>query len=865
MKNTMKKIMRRSTAVLLAAVVMSVTPLSDLRPTAVESSEKNAVKAAETNDGKYISDIKLAMGEPAKIAVGEVNELEKHGYDVLMKNWDPSTKDGKVCANLNEGAGTMSYLKEGPNDKYVYLCYKTTDNPDEAITDMAVMNMNGGYSIEDYNALYKEYMNKKIIPFVESFVETLKEYRLNLKKSKSSPGFIRADYIRQMLNKLIDDDTGKPLGDLLRNQTKFEMGDKAYNKLSEENKKTHADIVTILAQANGQATLTLETLLTKAADASDDTWIDRLGDTTYEELSAAFDKENEDKAWGPEDLEQALDREYEDNAKKLLGDYDSENNQYMNWDSFRKQALEYDKIQESIEEQINNTSKKVEEIEKNDDVESMTLETEEDYIKVETYINEVDEVKKENAEQAIDLQTITVCDYLDSITYGKEGKTLLDFFKQDSSAVSGKNIKNLYPIVDALSAGQIAGLEFLSLIDLFSMAIADTDLEMGDENEESNKKLYEQAYELVKDLKETSIYEKVNRGIYDEGAVAITGKAQRQKASAAELENDDSYHMGKLPILLWSMTAAYAVATAVTVGIYARFAKGVKINFINVTRDEANQSVIKAEAMWNKSKLLKATELSTPDAYIEGQVKPGEAYVELGPTKLFKALTVGMALVTVVLILASATVTILDAAKYYNADFRKIPKFMVDEVDVTDKNGELIKNQTAYYQVVETSRANGPSEVEKKNYKAMGVFGDLNGDIGKQWLALYTVKYTEGRPILTNSLLYQYDSESVPKGYSTGIHEFGSTAACNLNNPNYLYEKSLLSKAKPPVIKLFYKTEAKTVTELLEAKLKGGKAGNTGSLFTKGYGIVIGGGILFVFLVGFAAVYGRRRRKAIEK
>ncbi len=95
------------------------------------------------------------------------------------------------------------------------------------------------------------------------------------------------------------------------------MRETEYNKLSETDKKKHADIVTILSQANGQATLTLETLLTRASDASTDTWIDRLGDTTYEKLSESFRDENEDKDWGPKDLEEALDKEYEDNAKRL--------------------------------------------------------------------------------------------------------------------------------------------------------------------------------------------------------------------------------------------------------------------------------------------------------------------------------------------------------------------------------------------------------------------------------------------------------------------------------------------------------------------------------------------------------------------
>ncbi|MEG0546530.1 MAG: hypothetical protein RR552_05005, partial [Oscillospiraceae bacterium] len=38
----------------------------------------------------------------------------------------------------------------------LYLGYKTTTDPNEAITDISVMNMNGGYSFSEYEKLVKE-------------------------------------------------------------------------------------------------------------------------------------------------------------------------------------------------------------------------------------------------------------------------------------------------------------------------------------------------------------------------------------------------------------------------------------------------------------------------------------------------------------------------------------------------------------------------------------------------------------------------------------------------------------------------------------------------------------------------------------
>jgi hypothetical protein len=120
-------------------------------------------------------------------------------------------------------------------------------------------------------------MGTEIKPFVENFMATIREYRENYNKPEKTVNHKKADMVRQMLNKFIDDDTdGQPVGDLLLNETKYELGDKAYNALSDSEKKKHADLITLLMQGNVTAIATIETLLVKAADSSDDTWIDRF-------------------------------------------------------------------------------------------------------------------------------------------------------------------------------------------------------------------------------------------------------------------------------------------------------------------------------------------------------------------------------------------------------------------------------------------------------------------------------------------------------------------------------------------------------------------------------------------------------------
>ena len=190
----MKKLL---TAITSAVLCMTMLILA---PTQVVAS------AAENEQKKYISEVKVGMGETSDQAS---KELLAEGYTILKD-------DNGNYADLNEDAGSKSALKEGPNQKIVYLGYKTTADASDAITDLAVMNMDGGYSYDDYEKLMQTHMETQIKPFVGRFIATLREYRENLQKPQDSANYKRANYYKAQLNKLTDDDTGgKPLATCL--------------------------------------------------------------------------------------------------------------------------------------------------------------------------------------------------------------------------------------------------------------------------------------------------------------------------------------------------------------------------------------------------------------------------------------------------------------------------------------------------------------------------------------------------------------------------------------------------------------------------------------------------------------------------
>ncbi|MBO6108516.1 MAG: hypothetical protein J6P16_03820 [Eubacterium sp.] len=770
----MNSMIKRILAVAMSFVILSVTPLCDAAPKPDTIVLPKVARAAENDKGgKYIKEVRVGMGATDDEAK---KELEAEGFTILKD-------DSGNNADLNKDAGTGSKLKKGARDKIVYLGYKTTSDEKQAITDLAVMNMNGGYSIEEYNLLMERTMDSEIKPFIDRFISTLEEYRTNHNKPKASLNYKRSEYMRKMLNRLTDDDTGKPMGDLLLEKTKYEMGDSAYNALSDDEKKNHADILTILMQANGQAVLTMETLLTKAADTEDNTWVDRFASTTLEDLEERIQSEKTGLT-SQSDVYNELDKKYNDTAKALL----------EKWKLFNDEVINYEDTADELEATEEDIDKKVEEINKIDTDNSSEEEQ-----------NKIIETGKELFGRAYETRTVQICKYLDTVNY--DGGTLLDFFSRDYSEVSGSDgIRSLYPIVDALSAGQIAGLEFLSFDDLFSLAMAD---------EDTYKDV--QDYMGKADIDSASIYEGVDREVYEKGGVALTSDALREKASSGEKEG---YNMSALPAVLWVGTVFSIMASATVLAKYGSVFLGYE----------------KVEIAGERSGEL-ISEISVP--------KYGWA------SSFTQKLFIGLSVLVVIMTALSLTMTILDIMDYYNVDFATIPNIMVDAADITAENskGETIlkkhRKTSVYYRAVRCNRTEGSTDIEKKNYEAMEDKADLNGDIGRQWLALYSVRYEDGYPILADSLKYSYQDDKLPSGYETGIHEFGSVSACNLNKKAYLFNSSA------PSIYVHYKTEEKTVTELSTA----------GSMFSTG-SVVLGGGVGMVIGALLATLVMRRRRKA---
>ena len=132
---------------------------------------------------EYIKELRLSTASTEEAAK---QWLFDNGYTVLGTNLNKDTKKDPV-----------------------FLGYKTTYDPNEAITDMSVMQMDGGYSFSEYTEALKE-QQAEIEEMLNSFVVVIEEYVANFKAGNKN-----AIAAYDMMNRFVEDDSGKPLGEFL--------------------------------------------------------------------------------------------------------------------------------------------------------------------------------------------------------------------------------------------------------------------------------------------------------------------------------------------------------------------------------------------------------------------------------------------------------------------------------------------------------------------------------------------------------------------------------------------------------------------------------------------------------------------------
>jgi len=222
----MKKFMKAFLATFLAVLIASTVSLRTLA----------------LSQKKYISEMVIETGKSADEAK---SKLEKAGYTILDKNISNTENDDETYG-------------------YMYVGYKTTSNADEAITDIRLMHMGGGYSYAEYEKIIKEKTNE-IDKIMSGLTSAVKEFRINYENKRQA-----AVVAYDILNQLKEDDSGVLLGDYFLDTS-----------------KKQSDYTKVFLQCSAAVLVTVENALAIASSATYDRGILRVSNLDKEDFIGA--------------------------------------------------------------------------------------------------------------------------------------------------------------------------------------------------------------------------------------------------------------------------------------------------------------------------------------------------------------------------------------------------------------------------------------------------------------------------------------------------------------------------------------------------------------------------------------------------
>ena len=560
--------------------------------------------------------------------------------------YEDSIEDAKAAI-----AGTDWKLYEqdlNPNadavfDDGVYLIYKTSTNVEDAITDLRVMDMYGGYSTGNYkNQL--EASRKAYLKMVKYIRTAAAEF-----KALFEAGDEMAKIAYRQMNYYRDADTKMLMGDFMLNIPSDEA------------------LVTVMMEGNMYVVTNLVSLLAIGiSGASGETLATRI-DAMYQIKDTLTDIDYYDKA-------NLFSTEFSELAAAVK--------------RYNALSSEYDLTDEDM--------------------------TEEEYEFL--------------------MQYVVIAGMLEQIPYGDE--TLKDFLTKD-----GWELKDLYPVVAALSEGQLA---------LSEMGVFTTVLQYSAPSkpiEELYATLEEVEAEMTDadgNIKVFDVYAGVDRSIFD-GNFAFTTAAERQQALTGKEWTYD-YYLSEVaeenvPKTAMLAMAASGLATLVAVPVTIRIT-----------------SILASKAVLRFGVDVGRRTLSAKIWYFLTGGEIGYTPVS-GAAKYFYAAGIGL------LVAAVGVYYISVWHGYYNPDYTPIPNNMVD-VKETDIGDKYIKYTAA--KVFEDGK------LSEKN-------ADFNAYEGREWNALYYTKDANAGKCLTPKFVYSETSSTIARRHQ-GISMFGETEAFNLNS-----------------------------------------------------------------------------------
>ncbi len=678
----LKKSLRACVTVILALTICATTCINAFAASAKAS---------------YISDIVLCSAASSKEAE---TKLREQSYKLLTSD------------SLN------NYLPEG-----MYLGYKSTANPDEAITDISAMNMNGRYSFSDYEVLLEK-MKEDVSATVKGLIPMITSYRENY-----NSGAAVAREVHHILNVYYEDDSGKKMGDYLLT---CDLDDTT-------------DITKVFMQSNSAFIVNIQQLLFLAGESdADRAWIEKMASEDPEVLIDMY----MDSYPTPNRAYRALAADYGDIADTMS----------LTWNNF------YENLSKVKSEYFVENGGVLEFNEKAADAKAEALSKESSSEIGENLTNEqFTEAVDQNAKAAevFDCASdIALIDYLGGIEYG-DG-TMLTFFMRDIDEVDETELYTLaYFMGDSLAA-QIANVGVQQVV---SRTVLDGD--------KTTKESFSTINACIDGAELISMYDGVDRSLFENG-VALTGATVSKYTSSGKDWSEGLFGRIFQPggEFKWSDYFTFYIAP-----MLGSFILWFGTHIGNVLLDgavskmtvAANADVLTKKAAALGYELIYEAPVYERTGSVFGFLAFGKGSLS-SQSMAFRVLRffkIGFFFLTAVLTVVSIVmlfVTIFSSDETGPAEYSPIPNHIVDTVS-TDHGDDYV----AY------------SCVKNLN----GSAGDLNNYVGKNgWLVLYYTKDSSaGAPITTNMKVVKGSTNS-PLDYEN-VTMFGEASAINLSSKDY--------------------------------------------------------------------------------
>ena len=722
-----------------------------------------ADEAKDAGSGKYVSDVFIAYGKTEDKAKAW---LEKNG-------WEP------VAGDFN--AGKASFFDDNKiQDQNVaaVMGIKRTDDKDKAITDMAVMNMKGGYSLPKYEELIDQ-KKSEINEMINRFMVVIGEYRANLAKEEDDFGKKRADFAYDMLNKFYD---GDPEGENAVNDTGWKLGDFFNTPTRQEGNEEGGDLEQLMLESSGPASLAVETILVVAADTGEETWLERASGLTGDELSENLVKyapEAEGQDVAPSAIPQYLGQTYGDTAGLLCNQWNDVHDDIIWFESYNKENGLWQQDDETDDDYKERVDQYFDDLKSSD--EDAYGEVYDKYNRLTVLYNRLYEVPYE----------------------GEWGETLGDFFNPAEDAEFSSNTDHFLPLAAALSDGQRAGLEFLSLEMLLLIGLG---------TEEGLDQIVPEIQKVFGDKEEIDIFTGVNRAAF-RGGVALTSEALMEQNAGKGNAFDKIWDNTGI-VAITSYCSAFVGLVTMGVGAYM-----MKTGVVCITPESTlrglRTDVTEAEMAVTQYKIDHVYG-EVPEK-LNNNLKTAEAKLAEAKSKT-QATSTGVAGRWVLgiggaILIGAAIVKAVQMYKYYDRKMTPIPRMIVGESDIVtyltdektgkpllDENGKQKKNidfnTYEYYTAVKCNRPDvgeigdwqdGVKEYENKENYCYDI-ADLNCDMGQEWVALYTVKSkNKGNPVMADSLTMQYGKKGMPEDCKKALHLFTYSNAVDLGDTAWAF------------------------------------------------------------------------------